>query len=83
MTKSCHCCNGTGLAPDEAAIGKSMVRRRKAAGLTQKDVAKKLGISVAFLCQLENGQRHWTSETKKDYVVWCALATDLFATDDP
>lgn len=37
-------------------------KARKKAGLTQREVAKGMGISVPYLSDLENGNRGWTEQ---------------------
>ena len=38
-------------------IKEKLIKFRKDAGLTQKNIAEKLGISESYYCQLENGNR--------------------------
>lgn len=38
-------------------IGENLIRYRKAAQMTQSDLAEQLQISTAFLCRLERGEK--------------------------
>lgn len=40
---------------------------RKAAGITQKFIAKQLGIDETMLCLMEQDERNWTPERIKQY----------------
>jgi predicted transcriptional regulator len=62
MSKSCHCCHGSGIEQDDYVLGRTMAKKRKAAGISQKDMAGYLKISNSFLAQLEAGTRHWKNE---------------------
>lgn len=55
----CEYCMGSGETQDAHEVGAEMRRHRLARGLTMRDFAKALGISHAYLCQLENGTRRW------------------------
>lgn len=61
--KICQRCNGTGFEPDPAAIGKSMRKLREISGKQQKEVAKAMGISAAYLSDMELGRRDWSADT--------------------
>jgi transcriptional regulator with XRE-family HTH domain len=74
MSKTCHCCNGSGNRPDEKLIGRNMRRLRETFDISQKQMAKALRISAPFLAQLEKGQRHWTARMLKDYQEACKSA---------
>jgi len=52
-------------------IGRYIARARKAAGLTLRAVAEKMGVSVPFLHDVENDRRKMTSAR------WAALAAAL------
>lgn len=53
---NCPACGGTGLKID----GKEMSLRRLEKHLTQTEVAKKMGISLQYLSDLENNKRNWS-----------------------
>lgn len=58
----CQRCNGTGVEPDPAAIGQQMRVLRETVGRRQNEVAKKMGISAAYLSDLELGRRDWSAD---------------------
>lgn len=60
----CPRCSGTGLIP----AWKRMAPLRRAAGLQAKTVARIMGVSQAFLCDLEYGRRSWTAELGDAYM---------------
>lgn len=47
---------------DNFAIGQSVRRARKSAKMKQNVLAKLMGISPSYLCELERGTRNWTAE---------------------
>ncbi len=52
---ACPRCGGTG---QHVAVNPAwMVARRKAAGLTLRDVARRLEFSAAYVCDMEKGRR--------------------------
>lgn len=55
----------------EYTFGKYIQERRKKLGLTIRDLAQKMGISIAYLCDIENGHRKApiTSKKGKNYMV--------------
>lgn len=65
--RPCPRCNGTGTIPDDRAMGAAMRQRREAAGLSLYDLAKKLGLSASYLCDLELGRRQWSGTNIERY----------------
>ncbi len=61
-TKTCHCCGGNGKEFDHVSVGEEMKRRRKATGKSQSEVAKIMGVSDPYICDLELGRRNWRQE---------------------
>lgn len=66
-TKPCHCCAGTGAERDNHRIGKSFRQARILRGIGLRELARRLGVSHAFLHQLENGRRNWTKTIYAKY----------------
>ena len=48
--------------PDNAATGKLMCEARKRAGLTLRELARRLGQSASFISDLELGRRGWNEK---------------------
>lgn len=59
LTIPCPTCSGTGRLPDVKAIGKAMQARREKGGLTLREVAAELGISIGYLSDREHGRRQY------------------------
>lgn len=66
--KPCHCCGGTGKENDAVLIGHKLKKRRQAAGIQQKYVALRMGVSASFLSDLEHGRRYWTQTMIDKYM---------------
>lgn len=49
------------MEPDDRAIGEQMRARRKAAGLSLRELAKRVKRTASYLCDLELGRRRWSS----------------------
>lgn len=60
MTKHCQCCGGSGQEIDHKSVGVEMRALRLKANFTQEAVAKEMGYTGAYICDLEKGRRYWT-----------------------
>lgn len=56
----CPHCGGSGEVLNSVAIGNKIRDLRKEMGITMWLLAKKLGLSVSYLSDLELGRRVWT-----------------------
>lgn len=63
----CKHCDGTGRVPDDREIGRKMRRRRIEVGLSLRALAARLGLSPAYLSDLETGRRRWSPLNQKRY----------------
>ena len=63
----CRRCGGTGEEPDWRAVGAKLRADREQAGLTQTEVAFRLGMSKAYVSDLERGARPWRTELVERY----------------
>lgn len=63
MPKPCKFCKGTGFEPDAETLRK----KREEAGLPLRRVADAMGISAAYLSNLENGRRAWRPGLEVDF----------------
>lgn len=62
-------------SPDQQAVGRALRALRKRAGLTQEQVAERMGTSSTYLSRLEAGQRDIRLSTLLRLLV--ALGADL------
>jgi len=67
-TKCCKRCDGTGIEPDWAAIGRTMRRGRKAAHKSLREVAKRMHVSPSYVSALENGLKPWRIKIQQRYL---------------
>lgn len=67
-TKLCPRCDGTGFVPDPSYHGKEARKRRKEAGLSLREVARRMNFSVAYVSDLELGRRGWNDDLMKRYL---------------
>lgn len=58
-TRPCHCCHGTGKEIDHYATGQSLRLLRKGAGMSLREMARRMTLSAPFLSDLELGRRNW------------------------
>ena len=57
--RPCHHCAGTGKEVDPVALGKQMRLLRTRAGLSLREMARRMEVSAPYLCDLELGRRGW------------------------
>lgn len=69
--KNCHCCGGSGEELDQAATSKLMVALRTKAGISQSEVARRMGLSNTHTSDLEGGNRNWNLELIERYKNAC------------
>lgn len=60
LTAPCRTCAGSGLLLDNASVGALLRQERTADGYTLRQVDQRMTISIAYLSNLECGQRRWT-----------------------
>lgn len=58
--KQCPKCGGTGEIHDDIVLGMRLRKSRETAGVTLREAAKRMGITPAYLCDLEHGRRSWS-----------------------
>lgn len=66
--KECPHCGGSGSVPDPAYYGAEARKTREAAGLSLREVARRMSLSVAYISDLELGRRNWGDEISKRYL---------------
>jgi predicted transcriptional regulator len=64
----CKRCGGSGVEASESQ-GAEMRGARKLSGATITDVAGAMGISVTHLSDMERGNRRWTPEMSRRFMV--------------
>jgi predicted transcriptional regulator len=57
----CRACGGTGREISHIETGKKMRQLRTDADISLREVARRLGISGAYLSDMEQGKRNWTN----------------------
>ena len=70
-TKSCRCCDGSGKQYDHRSVGREMTAYRKSENVSQVQVAKRMGYTTAFICDLEHGRRNWRTDLIEAYRKAC------------
>lgn len=55
----CRRCDGTGREADWLAIGATMRARREKLGLSLRGVCRAVGLTPAYLSDMERGRRAW------------------------
>ena len=68
VEQQCKHCGGSGLEPDNKAIGIAMRQKRQAAGLSGREVARLLRFSPAYISDLELGRRAWSKTLRTRYL---------------
>lgn len=63
----CPQCLGEGRIPDPVVVGRKWRALRRAADLTQGQIASQLGFSVAYISMLENGRKAWPPRMERRY----------------
>ena len=59
----CHACGAT-----RAVVNGAWLReRRKAAGLTIREMARRLNFTPAYICDVEKSRRHCSPDIRKAY----------------
>ncbi len=61
-TRPCPKCGGTGRVSDDRVVGAKLRKQRKDHGRSLRSIAKAIGVSAAYLSDLELGNRHWDNE---------------------
>ncbi len=61
MPKECQCCKGTGVAVDN--FQSKIIWLRGEVGVSQQEMADKLGINRATIANMENGRHQASPET--------------------
>lgn len=67
-TLPCERCDGTGRVPDDRELGRAMKKLRLSNRLTLREVARRLAVSAAYVCDLEHGRRAWHGAIRAAYL---------------
>jgi predicted transcriptional regulator len=59
-TRPCERCNGTGERENAVYRGQEMRKLREASGMSLRRVAELMGLSAAYISDLELGRRDWS-----------------------
>jgi ribosome-binding protein aMBF1 (putative translation factor) len=71
----CPRCGGSGRIANPAATGAMVRGAREKMGLTLREAARRMGISAAYLSDLERGNRAWTLKAQARLNKWLRPAT--------
>lgn len=66
-TRPCLHCNGTGQEIDPFALGQTFRAKRMAAGVSLREMARRLDITPAYLSDMERGSRMLQDQYQKAY----------------
>jgi transcriptional regulator with XRE-family HTH domain len=66
-TNKCPYCDGTGRVIDNKVMGQEMRALRQRKGVSGRTLATAMGISAAYLSDLELGRRNWHSNIISHY----------------
>lgn len=66
--KTCDHCGGTGKCLDNREVGMALRRERVREGIEGREMARRLGYSPAYLCDLELGRRGWNEKKVAAYL---------------
>lgn len=65
--RPCRRCGGSGVEVDPVETGREMRALREAAGLSLREMARRMGYSVQYISDLERGQREWRAALMQPY----------------
>jgi predicted transcriptional regulator len=68
MLKPCKTCSGTGKMVDDAQVGTHLRGIRTKAGISLRDMAKRLGCTPPYVSDLENGRRAWNQKRIDEFL---------------
>lgn len=63
----CEKCGGIGKVQDDKLLGLSLGGKRESMGATLRSLAKIMGYSASYICDLEHGRRRWSAGLEKKY----------------
>lgn len=64
----CPKCRGTGTIPDPKTTGTELRNKRRKARVSLTAVADCIGFSTSYVCELEQGRRHWSKVLITEYL---------------
>jgi hypothetical protein len=67
--RECDKCEGTGWTPPARVTGREMRALRQSRGVSGATVGKAMGVSRAYVSQLELGDSPWTNELMARYLI--------------
>ena len=66
--RTCPQCGGSGKVCDPAQIGARLRHERELVGITGREMARRMGYSAMYLCDLEHGRRDWKANLINSYI---------------
>ena len=70
-TRPCHRCQGTGKLLDPHGVARTLQEIRVRKGYNKTQIARKMGFTTAYICDLEKGIRDWRQELVERYLEAC------------
>ncbi len=67
-TRPCHVCSGLGLLYNDRQMGAALKRLREDAGISLREVARRMGKSAPWLSHLERGKAQWNRDRVADFL---------------
>lgn len=66
--QTCKRCRGTGKEIDQVALGECMRKERVKADLSLREMGARLGVSHAYIWDMETGRRSWSDRVRKKFL---------------
>lgn len=60
--KQCPLCGGSGEVHEDREIGAALQKERIDSGISLRTLGGRLGLSAAYLSDLEHGKRRWNAD---------------------
>lgn len=72
ITIPCPECKGQGTVTNPVWYGQKMRNARRKAGLSLRQMARAIGLSAGYLCDMEKGKRPFPATASEPFLSQCA-----------